>query len=149
MQKKDKIIEDCKKYKEEKYIEDKVRRDERKKILKKRLIEINKEEIEKRKDILNYHAEVFYRSFHKSINRGNACHINMKKSLSCFTNTIRNQIALQSNMSIFNKQLNILKSQSVFKKSWEERMKMYKEIKRKEAERIKREKEDELFNKTK
>ena len=43
----------------------------------------------------------------------------------------------------FNKQMNILKSQSIYKKSFEERLKMFKELKRKEAEK-KKEMEEKL-----
>ena len=38
-------------------------------------------------------------------------------------------------------------SQSISKKSTEKRIKLFKELKRQEAERKKREKEEELFNK--
>jgi hypothetical protein len=138
MKKMDKLRENFKKIKEQKYEEDKIKRDERKKNLRDRLIEIDKEEGERRKDILDYQSEILLRSLNKT-------NINMRKSNSGI-NIIKNQIALQNHMNAFYKKLNNLKSQSVFRKSQEERIKMYKELKRKEAERIKKEKEDELYN---
>ena len=140
MKKMDKLRENFIKIKEQKYEEDKIKRDERKKNLRDRLIEIDKEEGERRKDILDYQSEVLLRSLNKT-------NLNMKKSNSGI-NIIKNQIALQNHMNAFYKKLNILKSQSVFRKSKEERIKMYKDLKRKEAERIKKEKEDELYNKS-
>ena len=50
-------------------------------------------------------------------------------------------------MSNFMRKLNMLKSQSISKQSIEKRIKIFRELKRQEAERKKREKEDELFNK--
>ena len=102
MQKMDKKREDFIKIKERKYEEDKIRRDERTKHIRDRLIVIDKEEGERRKDILGYQSEIFIRSMNKT-------NVNMKKSLSTI-NTIKNQIALQNNMGIFHKKLNILKS---------------------------------------
>ena len=101
---------------------------------------MDKEEGERRRDILDYQAELLIRGMNKT-------NTSMKKNHSGY-NSITNQIALQSYMGAFNKKLNILKSQSVFKMPIEEKVKIYKDIKRKEAERIKREKEDELYNKS-
>ena len=140
MQRMDKKRADYKKIKEEKLIEDKIRRDEKKRNIKNRLDEMDKEEGERRRDILDYQAELLIRGMNKT-------NTSMKKYRSGY-NSITNQIALQSYMGAFNKKLNILKSQSVFKMPIEEKVKIYKDIKRKEAERIKREKEDELYNKS-
>ena len=119
---------------------DKIRKDEKKRNIKNRLDEMDKEEGERRRDILDYQAELLIRGMNKT-------NTSMKKNHSGY-NSITNQIALQSYMGAFNKKLNILKSQSVFKMPIEEKVKIYKDIKRKEAERIKREKEDELYNKS-
>jgi hypothetical protein len=139
MQKMDKKREEYIKLKEEKIIEDKIRRDEKTRNLRNKLNEMDKEEGERRKDVLDYQAELLIRSKNKT-------YMNLKKNRSEH-NSITNQIALQNNMSIFNKKLNYLKSQSVTKKPIEEKVKMYKEMKRKEAERKKREKEEELLYK--
>ena len=139
MNKMDKKREEFIRLKEEKILEDKIRRNEKEKNLRNRINEMNKEEFEKRRDVLDYQTDVIARSLHKS-NR------NMRKNNSG-ENSISNQMALKNYMTIFNKKLNILKSQSVTKKPLEQKIKMYKDIKRKEAERLKREKEEELFNK--
>ena len=73
-------------------------------------------------------------------------HLNNLKRLNG-ENSISNQIAIQKNLTAFNRKLNFLKSQSVTKKTQEEKMKIFKELKRQEAERKKKEKEDEMFNK--
>ena len=62
-------------------------------------------------------------------------------------NSIANQMAIQSNMMAYMRKLNIQKSQSISKKLIEKRIKIFKDLKREEAERKKREKGDELFNK--
>ena len=70
-----------------------------------------------------------------------------KRRFNTGDNSITNQIAIQKNMSNFMRKLNMLKSQSISKQSIEKRIKIFRELKRQEAERKKREKEDELFNK--
>ena len=139
MNKMDKKREEHIKLKEEKIIEDKIRRNQKEKKMQNRINEMNKEEFERRKDVLDYQTDLVVRSMNKT-------NKNMRKNNSG-QNSISNQIALQSHMSLFNRKLNYLKSQSVTKKPFEEKVKMYRDIKRKEAERIKREKEDELLYK--
>ena len=119
--------------------EDKIRRKEKKKILDDRKNEMNKEEDEKRKEVLEYQTDLVHRSMNKTKR-------NTRKNNSSL-NSISNQIALKNNLTIFNKKLNFLKSQSVTKKTLGEKIKMYKEIKRKEAEKLKREKEEEMLYK--
>ena len=51
--------------------------------------------------------------------------------------TSQEQIILERNLMTFNREMNRLKSQSIYKKPIQERIKIYKEIKRKEAERKK------------
>lgn len=137
MQKMDKKREEFMKSKEERILEEKMKRDTKTKNVHSRLIEMEQEEYERRKDVLAYQTELMNRSMKMTqLNR-------LKK----VENSISNQIAIQNNLTAFNRKLNILKSQSVTKKTPEEKMKIYKELKRQEAERKKREKEDEMFNK--
>ena len=137
MNKMDKKREEYIKLKEERISEDKRRRNQKEKNMQKKINEMNKEEFERRKDVLAYQTELMNRSMKMTqLNR-------LKK----VENSISNQIAIQNNLTAFNRKLNFLKSQSVTKKTPEEKMKIYKELKRQEAERKKREKEDEMFNK--
>ena len=140
MIKMDKKREEYMKLKEEKILEDKIKRDEKTKNVHIRLNEMEQEEYERRKDVLAYQTELMNRSMK------NTQMFNLKK-MSIGENSISNQIAIQKNLTAFNRKLNILKSQSVTKKTPEEKMKIFRELKRQEAERRKKEKEDEMFNK--
>ena len=51
---------------------------------------------------------------------------------------------MEKNLSDFYKRMNLLKNQSIYKKSPEERYKIYKNLKREEAERKKKELEEKL-----
>ena len=139
MQKMDKKRDEFLKLKEEKILEDKMKRDARTKNVKQRLNEMENEEYERRKDVLAYQTELMNRSMKMT-------HLNNLKRMSG-ENSISNQIAIQKNLTAFNRKLNFLKSQSVTKKTQEEKMKIFKELKRQEAERKKKEKEDEMYNK--
>ena len=139
MNKMDKKRAEYMKLKDEKMNEDKIRRKEKEKNLEDRIKEMNKEEDEKRKEVLEYQTDLVYRSMNKTKR-------NTRKNNSSL-NSISNQIELKNNLTIFNKKLNFLKSQSVTKKTLGEKIKMYKEIKRKEAEKLKREKEEEMLYK--
>ena len=122
-------------------MEDKIKREVKKKNVKIRLTEMEEENEEKRRDILDYQTDLMNRSL-----KMNDPIIN-KKRFNTEEKTITNQMAIQNNMMRFMKKLNTLKSQSISKLSVEKRVKIYKELKRQEAERKRREKEDELFNK--
>ena len=139
MNKMDKKRAEYMKLKEGKINEEKIRRIEKEKKIEDRIKKMNNEEDEKRKEVLEYQTDLVYRSMNKT--KRNARKINSS------LNSISNQIALKNNLPIFNKKLSILKSQSVTKKTLEEKIKMFKEIKRKEAERLKREKEEEMLYK--
>lgn len=139
MQKMDKKRDEYMKLKEEKILEDKIRRDEKTKKVKIRLNEMEIEEFERRKDVLAYQTELMNRSMKMT-------HLNNLKRINA-ENNISNQIAIQKNLTAFNRKLNFLKSQSVTKKTHEEKMKIFRELKRQEAERKRKEKEDEMFNK--
>ena len=94
------------------------------------------EENERRKDILFYQSIMLTRSLSRdsvfSIKRRNASE-----------RTLNEQMTLEKNLTLFNKKMNELKSQSIFKKSPEERYKIFKELKKKEAEK-KKEMEDKI-----
>ncbi len=141
MQKSEKKRRENLKLKEEKILEDKIKREVKKKNVKIRLTEMEEENEEKRRDILDYQTDLMNRSL-----KMNDPIIN-KKRFNTGEKTITNQMAIQNNMMRFMKKLNTLKSQSISKLSVEKRVKIYKELKRQEAERKRREKEDELFNK--
>ena len=141
MQKMERKRSENMKLKEERILEDKLRREAKVKGVKMRLTDMEEEEDERRKDILDYQTEMMNRSF--KMNDA----INNRKKFNAGEKSIMNQIAIQNNMMAFMKKLNMLKSQSISKKSTEKRIKLFKELKRQEAERKKREKEEELFNK--
>ena len=128
------------KIKGDKILEDKLKRDDRRKKVNLRLNEMELEETERRKDVIAYQTESMNRSMKMS-------NLNKIKRMNTGLNTIANQIAVRNNLTIFNRKLNILKSQSVTKKTDEEKMKIFRELKRQEAERKRKEKEDEMFNK--
>ena len=141
MQKMEKKRKDNLKIKEERIMEGKMRRLAKVKSLKIKLSELDEQLGEKRKDILDYQTEMMNRS----LKMNDA--MNNKRRFHTGENSITNQMAIQNNMMTFMRKLNMLKSQSITKKSIEQRVKIFKELKRQEAERKKREKEDELFNK--
>ena len=57
---------------------------------------------------------------------------------------VLNQLTLENNLPAFRKKMDMIKSSSVLKKSPEERLNMYKEKKREEAERKKKELEEKM-----
>jgi hypothetical protein len=140
MQKMDKKRIEYMKIKGDKILEDKLKRDDRRKKVNLRLNEMELEETERRKDVIAYQTESMNRSMKMS-------NLNKIKRMNTGLNSIANQIAIHNNLTIFNRKLNILKSQSVTKKTDEEKMKIFRELKRQEAERKRKEKEDEMFNK--
>lgn len=96
------------------------------------------EESERRNDILFNQNQCLRRSLSRDRSiKLKRRHVYNKSSLE--------QIILERNLMTFNKQMNILKSQSIYKKPIEERIKMYKELKRKEAKK-KKEMEESLKN---
>jgi hypothetical protein len=101
MQKMDKKREEYMKLKEEKILEDKIKRDEKTKNVHIRLNEMEQEEYERRKDVLAYQTELMNRSMKMS-------HLNNIKRVNTGENTISNQIAIQKNLTAFNRKLNHL-----------------------------------------
>ena len=141
LQRMDKKRKENLKLREEKILEDKMRRESKKKDVKIKLSELEIEEGEKRRDILDYQTEMMNRSLKMNDPMKN------KRRFNTGENSIVNQMAIQKYMSNFMKKLNMLKSQSITKQSTEKRIKIFKDLKRQEAERKKREKEDELLYK--
>lgn len=105
--------------------------------------EIRKEENERRLDILDYQYELLGRNKKKE-KMGELRRINAGEK------TIIDQMVLQKNLSDFFRRMNRLKEQSVYKKTPEQRYKIYRDLKRAEAERKRKELEekmDKLLNK--
>lgn len=118
------------KNKYEKILENKKLREQRFASCLKNRKEMLVEENERRKDILFYQSIMLGRS----LSRDN---IFRKKRLNASEKTVNEQMTLEKNLTLFNRKMNMLKSQSIFKKTMEERYKMFKELKKKEAERKK------------
>jgi hypothetical protein len=105
--------------------------------------EIRKEENERILDILDYQFELLRRS-QKKEKMGELRRVNAGEK------TIIDQMVLQKNLSEFFRRMNRLKDQSVYKKTPEQRYKIYRDLKRAEAERKRKELEekmDKLLNK--
>ena len=105
--------------------------------------EIRKEENERILDILDYQFELLRRS-QKKEKMGELRRINAGEK------TIIDQMVLQKNLSEFFRRMNRLKDQSVYKKTPEQRYKIYRDLKKAEAERKRKELEekmDKLLNK--
>jgi hypothetical protein len=124
------------KNKYEKILENKKLREQRFASCLKNRKEMLIEENERRKDILFYQSIMLGRS----LSRDN---IFRKKRLNASEKTVNEQMTLERNLTLFNRKMNMLKSQSIFKKTMEERYKIFKELKKKEAER-KKELEDKM-----
>lgn len=140
--KKIKTMNERKKAKEkkklEKILDSKREREKRFTSCEKRRKEFLLEESERRKDILYYQSQILARS----LSRDN---IFLMKKNNAHEKRSQEQIILEKNLFNFTKKMNMLKSQSIYKKSFEERLKLFKEIKRKEAE--KRKEMEEKLNK--
>ena len=100
-------------------------------------IELLKEQEERNLDILDYQYDLLSRAKKRE-------KMNEMKRINAGEKTIINQISLERNLSDFNKRMNVLKEQSIYKKTPEQRYKIYKDLKRAEAERKKKELEEKL-----
>ena len=118
------------KNKYEKILENKKLREQRFASCVKNRKEMLIEENERRKDILFYQSIMLGRSLSRDI-------VFRKKRLNASEKTVNEQMTLERNLTLFNRKMNMLKSQSIFKKTMEERYKIFKELKKKEAERKK------------
>ena len=99
--------------------------------------ELLKEQNERRLDILDYQYELLRRGKKKA-------NMNEMRRINAGERTVNSQMTLEKNLSDFHRRMNQLKDQSVYKKTPEQRYKIYKDLKRAEAERKKKELEDKL-----
>ena len=93
-------------------------------------------ESERRKEILYFQSQIFLRSLSKD-------NIVTMKRKNAYEKISKEQLILEKNLMAFNKEMNTLKSQSVNKKTFEEKLKMFKEVKKQEELR-KKEMEDNI-----
>ena len=125
------------KEKRDKLFEDMKKREEKIKRCNTQKVELLKEQNERRLDILDYQYEL--------INRGKKReNMNEMKRINAGERTVINQMTLEKNLSDFHKRMNHLKEQSIYKKTPEQRYKIYRDLKRAEAERKKKELEEKL-----
>ena len=102
----------------------------------------NKEEIEAEND---EYRQIVLADQNEIIKRGiNKESISDLKRINAGEKIVINQLTLENNLPAFRKKMDMIKSASVLKKSPEERLTMYKEKKREEAERKKKELEDKM-----
>ena len=125
------------KIKSKKFLDSKKKRELRFKSCEQKRNEFLLEESERRRDILDYQSETFIRS----LSRDN---IFLMKRNNAHEKTSQDQIILEKNLMSFNKQMNRLKSQSMLKKSFKEKLKIFRELKRKGEEQKKKEMKDKL-----
>ena len=100
-------------------------------------IEIMKEQNERRFDILDLQLDLLKRGKKRE-------RTNEMKRINAGESRVIGQMTMEKNLSDFYKRMNLLKNQSIYKKSPEERYKIYKNLKREEAERKKKELEEKL-----
>ena len=100
-------------------------------------IELMREQNDRRLDILDYQYELINRVKKKE-------NMNEMKRINAGERTVINQMTLEKNLSDFYRRMNHLKEQSIYKKTPEQRYKIYKDLKRAEAERKKKELEEKL-----
>ena len=137
MMKKIAIKEKYDKQKKEKFSIEKTKRDEKMKKCRTQKIEIMREFNERRLDILEYQLELLSRGKKKEKS-------NELKRINAGERRVISQMNMEKNLGDFYKRMNELKDQSIYKKTEEERFKMYKTLKREEAERKKKELEEKL-----
>ena len=123
--------------KKEKLLMEKDKREERLRRCNTQKAELLKEQNERRLDILEYQYELLIKGRRKET-------MDELKRKNAGERTIVNQMILEKNLSDFYKRMNRLKTLSVNKKTPEERYKIYRDLKRAEAEKKKKELEDKL-----
>ena len=94
---------------------------------------------EETKAIMDFQTEVLLRQKERDKN------IQLKKE-NLYEKTVFHQMKFEQNLKPFYKELERIKSESIFKKSKEQRRKIFKDLKRAEAEAKKREEEERLLN---
>lgn len=125
--------------KQEKILQEKLAREKKFHNCQKMRKEIQYEDNQDRLDILDYQYNLLRKSKKKDS-------LNELKRINANEQTVINQMNLEKNLTLFNKRMNELKDKSVYKKTPEERYKIYRDIKREEA-RKKKEEEEKLLNK--
>ena len=100
--------------------------------------ELMEEETERRKEILYFQSQNFIRSLSKD-------NIIKMKRKNVYEKNSQEILNIENNLMAFNKQMNTLKSKSINKKTFEEKLKIFKEEKKKEAIR-KKEMEENMNN---
>ena len=96
---------------------------------------IETEDNEWRKNVIDYQTEMFNRTLNKDNKEENG---NKRKN----ETKVNKEMELESNLSAFNRKMNELKQDAVLTKNEEERMQMYKKVKKEEYEMKKKEEED-------
>lgn len=126
--------------KEEKLSEEKKERDKKYSscLIKKQ--ELLMEQNQRRQDILDFQYDILKRALKKD-------NINELKRINASEKTVINQMTLEKNLNKFHSRMSRLKSESVLKMTPEARLKIYKDLKREEAEKKKKELEEKLLAK--
>ena len=137
IRKREEIKEKYDNEKKEKLLLEKDKREEKLRRCNTQKMEILKEQNERRLDILEYQYELLLKGRRKE-------KMDELKRKTTGERTIVNQMILEKNLSDFYKRMNRLKTLSVNKKTPEERYKIYRDLKRAEAEKKKKELEDKL-----
>ena len=132
IQKREAIKEKYDKEKKQRFLMEKEKREEKVLNCQEQKEEIKKEQNERRLDILDYQLDLL-----KRVNKREKS--NELKRISAGERRVLGQMTMEKNLSDFYRRMNVLKDQSIYKKSEEERYKMYRTLKREEAERRKKE----------
>ena len=139
IQKREAIKEKYDKEKKQRFLMEKEKREEKVLNCQEQKEEIKKEQNERRLDILDYQLDLL-----KRVNKREKS--NELKRISAGERRVLGQMTMEKNLSDFYRRMNALKDQSIYKKSEEERYKMYRTLKREEAERRKKELEEKMEN---
>ena len=139
IQKREAIKEKYDKEKKQRFLMEKEKREEKVLNCQEQKEEIKKEQNERRLDILDYQLDLL-----KRVNKREKS--NELKRISAGERRVLGQMTMEKNLSDFYRRMNALKDQSIYKKSEEERNKMYRTLKREEAERRKKELEEKMEN---
>ena len=137
IKKREEVKEEYEKEKKEKLRLDKEAREEKMRRCKSNRREMIKEEYERRLDILDYQYDLMRRNKKRN-------NMSEMKRVNVGEKTVINQLVLEQSLRDFYKKMDRLKSQSVYKKTPEERYKIYRDLKKAEAEKRKKELEEKL-----
>ena len=137
IKKREEVKEEYDKEKKEKLKLDKEAREEKMRRCKTNRDEMIKEQYERRLDILEYQYDLLRRN-----NRRNK--MDEMKRVNVGEKTVINQLILEQSLRDFYKKMDRLKSQSIYKKTPEQRYKIYKDLKKVEAEKRKKELEEKI-----